>query len=270
MSRRGDLVPVALLALLAGFVGVQVTGARDDQRTAARGATAATVATVATVATDERGARTAGRDGRSGPRADDGADHAAATLARLAADGPGTYIGELLATDSMLRRWPNGPAAPLRVWVQPASSIRGWRADQPSAVREAFRDWERELPIRFAFTDDSAAADVHVTWVARLAGAQQIGNSSRSYDERGRILRANITLTVLGRDDRPLPARTARIAALHEVGHVLGLEHSPDPRDVMVARYDGQAAGISAADIATARLLYALPSGRIGGPAARD
>jgi hypothetical protein len=249
VSRRGDLIPVALLAGLAGFVGIQVAGARDHRPS---------LDAPAAVATDERGGRTAG-GARAGRRASD----RAAVLARLANDGPGTYIDALIGVDSMLRRWPDDPDAPLRVWVQPSSSLRGWRADQPSAVRDAFRAWERELPVRFVFADDSADADVSVVWVARLPGAQQIGNSSRSYDQRGRILHAGIALAVLGRDDRPLPERTARIAALHEVGHVLGLEHSPDPRDVMAARYDGQAAGISAADIATARLLYALPSGPI-------
>lgn len=256
MSRRGDIIPVALLTLLAGFVGVQVAGTHGPA------SSDRTSGGAATITIDERGVRTAAHESDTDSPAEDGAG----VRARLAADGPGTYIDALLATDSLLRRWPNGPDAPVRVWMQPSSSLRGWRADQPSVVRDAFREWERELPIRFVFIDDSAAADVRVIWVSRLAGAQQIGNSSRSYDARGRILRAEITLAVLGRDDRPLPATTARIAALHEVGHVLGLEHSLDQRDVMVARYDGQASGLSAADIATARLLYALPSGRITGP----
>ncbi|MHB1225310.1 MAG: matrixin family metalloprotease [Gemmatimonadaceae bacterium] len=253
MSRRGDLIPVALLTGLAAFVGIQVAGARDHLPPAGAAATA--------VATDERGARAT--DGAAdGLRA---SDHAA-MLARLAAEGPGTYIDALIGVDSMLRRWPANPDAPsrVRVWVQPSSSLPGWRADQPSAVRDAFRAWERPgIPLRFAFTDDSAAADIRVEWVSRFPGAQQIGNSSRSYDQRGRILHASIALAVTGRNDRPLPERTARIAALHEVGHVIGLEHSPDPRDVMAARYDGQSPGIGAADLATARLLYALPSGRL-------
>lgn len=256
MSRRGDLIPVALLAGLAAFVGFQVAGARGHRPPAG----------AAAVATDERGARTTAAAGPDAPPAGD----RAAVLARVAADGPGTYIGAVIGVDSMLRRWPADSDTPLRVWVQQSSSLRGWRADQPSAVRDAFRAWERELPIRFAFASDSAAADVVVVWVSRFPGAQQIGNSSRSYDQRGRILRAGIALAVLGRDDRPLPESTARIAVLHEVGHVIGLEHSPDPRDVMAARYDGQAAGISAADVATARLLYALPSGRIGRARSRD
>lgn len=249
MSRRGDLVPVALLVLLATFVGVQVAGAR--------------------VSAADGSAGREGRDGGRGDRAPDGGD-LSNVLARLAADGPGTYIDALVATDSMLRRWPDAGGKPLRVWVPTSSSIRGWSADQPEAVRGAFRAWERELPVRFTFVDDSTDAEVRVAWVERLAGEQQVGNSLRRYDSEGRILHAEITLSVLGRDDRPLPARTARIAALHEVGHMIGLEHSPDQRDVMAARYDGQAVGLSPADVATARLLYTLPSGPVGAAADRE
>lgn len=254
MSRRGDLVPVVLLVLLAAFVGVQVASARASRPEGA-----------AVTARLDSGGSEGGSDDRTrhtGDRSD--------VLARIAAEGTGTYIDAIVAADSMLRRWSGMGGTPIRVWVPTSSSVRGWSAKQPEAVRGAFRAWEREIPIRFAFVDDSTDADVQVTWVSRLAGEQQIGNSARSYDADGRIVHAGITLSVLGRDDQLLPARTARIAALHEVGHVLGLEHSPDPRDVMIARYDGQAVGISAADVATARLLYALPSGSVRGSARRE
>lgn len=244
MSRRGDLVPVVLLAALAGFVAIQV-------------ATAGGVA--ADVPTDGRSSSPTDTAAHSH---DDGRGVLPTDRARLTAGAPGTYIAALLARDSTLVRWPGTPGATIRVWVQPSSSIRGWRAQQVSVVRDAFSAWERELPLRIDWSSDSTTADVRVRWTERLPGLEQIGVSSRSYDESGRIVSAEITLAILGREDRPLPERTAWIAALHEVGHVLGLEHSPDPRDVMVARYDGQSAGLSTADVATARLLYSLPSGR--------
>lgn len=252
MSRRGDFVPVALLVLLATFVGVQVAGARASR------------------ADDTSGSAT-GSSERSVGYGDDTTNLAdpGDVLARLTTQGEGTYIHALVAMDSMLRRWPLNDGKSLRVWIPSSSSTQGWSGDLPDAVRGAFRAWERELPVRFSFVADSTEADVRVAWVSRLSGVQQVGSSLRSYDADGRILHAEITLSVLGRDDQPLPMRTARIAALHEVGHVLGLEHSPDQRDVMVARYDGQPVGLSPADVATARLLYTLPSGPLGGSAAR-
>ena len=255
MSRRADLVPVVLLAGLVGFVGFQALNASP------RSAPASGVERLGDGAAGEPTGRVSER--LAGASAD-AVGRRAADWATLERGRDGTYIGALIGPDSLLLRWTNRADQPLRVWVQPASSLRGWYPDQVGWARDAFRDWERVLVLRFQFVDDSAAADVRVQWVSRLAGEQQIGNSSRSYDETGRIVHAEIQLAVLGRDGRPLPERTARIAVLHEVGHVLGLEHSPDAHDVMVARYDGQASGLSAADVATVHLLYALPTGRIG------
>ena len=52
-------------------------------------------------------------------------------------------------------------------------------------------------------------------------------------------------------------------AARHEAGHVLGMGHSPDVQDIMAAATEGKQYLITDADRATARLLYALPPGKI-------
>lgn len=52
-----------------------------------------------------------------------------------------------------------------------------------------------------------------------------------------------------------------RAIALHEVGHLLGLDHTTDQTSVMAARV--RVRELSAADHATARLVYALPPGRM-------
>lgn len=44
--------------------------------------------------------------------------------------------------------------------------------------------------------------------------------------------------------------------ALHEAGHVFGLEHSDDPLSVMSAGYSGARSGLSASDLATVRSYY--------------
>jgi predicted Zn-dependent protease len=52
-------------------------------------------------------------------------------------------------------------------------------------------------------------------------------------------------------------------AARHEAGHVLGMDHSPDPDDIMAAATEGRQWKITDADRTTARLLYALPTGPV-------
>ncbi|MEO7457193.1 MAG: hypothetical protein ABIY52_13095, partial [Gemmatimonadaceae bacterium] len=91
----------------------------------------------------------------------------AQVLRRLTEGARGTYIGEMLAErDSSLARWPERAGDALVVWVQPQSDVDGWSPAYASDVRAAFREWDAlRLPVRFSFTNDSASADVHVTFI---------------------------------------------------------------------------------------------------------
>jgi predicted Zn-dependent protease len=50
-------------------------------------------------------------------------------------------------------------------------------------------------------------------------------------------------------------------AALHEIGHLLGVGHSSSPDDIMSA--EAHALELSHADLLTLRLLYILPPGAV-------
>jgi hypothetical protein len=143
--------------------------------------------------------------------------------------------------------------------VQPGARFRDWHPSYVAVAREAFRAWALAAPLTFAFTDDSAAAEIRVRWVDSLAAETQVGNNRLVYDEAGVVVAAEVTLAVHDTRGEPLPADVLRVVALHEVGHAIGLAHSPDARDVMAARYDRGTTAISGADARTARLLYALP-----------
>jgi hypothetical protein len=181
---------------------------------------------------------------------------------RLAERGTGTYIGEMLAErDSALARWPERRDNPITVWIQPSSTIPDWADDYVTSVRDAVSDWDAlDLPVRFAFETDSARADVHVAFIDQFDEAIS-GRTKWERDDSWWITDADIVLAVHHRNGPALDDDAMHALALHEVGHLLGLDHTEDATSIMAARV--RVRGLSNADRATVRLLYTLPPGGV-------
>lgn len=186
----------------------------------------------------------------------------AAVRRTLAEHSNGTYIAEMLAErDSALARWPDQAGEPLMVWIQPASDIAGWSDRYVDEVRGAFREWDGlKLPVRFTFTSDSVAADVHVTFVDHF-DEEISGRTKWARDDHWWITDADIVLAVYHRDGPMLDADAMRAMSLHEIGHLLGLDHTADSTSIMAPKV--RVRTLSRADRATVRLLYTLPPGGV-------
>ncbi|MDH5233714.1 MAG: M10 family metallopeptidase domain-containing protein [Gemmatimonadota bacterium] len=179
----------------------------------------------------------------------------------LATRGPATFLAAMLADrDSTNYRWPDRRADPVSVWIQDAT-LDGYDSALHGVVERAFGTWSQaEIPVEFRFVFDSARADVHVTWVDRYE-SRTTGRTRWAHDQHDWILGADIVLALHQPDGRALEPRASYAIALHEVGHLLGLDHSPDALDIMAANV--RVSELSERDLLTLRLVYALPPGRV-------
>jgi hypothetical protein len=189
-------------------------------------------------------------------RYDDDKDKARATIKQHESD---TYLSEiLLARDSSLARW-KPRSRPLSVWVQQRPDLEDWDAEYIDAVSDAFMAWDRVgLPVRFRMVTDSSQADIHVTWISNF-NEQISGRTKWSRDENWWIVNASILLAIHHQQGDRLDQSAMKAMALHEVGHLLGLDHTTNPGSIMAPRV--RIRELAPIDIATVRVLYSVDAG---------
>jgi hypothetical protein len=229
--KRFDLVVASALTLLGAFVtreAVAIRARTGAERTASFG--------MARVDTGSAVADSAPR-GRRPIVVLPAPSPAPEIRRRLEQSGQDTYIGDVIAShDSALARWPDRGNNPLRVWVQPSSRFAGFDLAIVPVVRRAFVEWsDVGIPVTFAFVVDSGQADVHVTWVDRFNESIS-GKTLWAHDDDWWIIDANIQLAVHHHSGEVLDSTSIRAIAMHEVGHLLGLDHTTDTTSIMAPK----------------------------------
>ncbi|HXL53463.1 MAG TPA: matrixin family metalloprotease, partial [Gemmatimonadales bacterium] len=128
-----------------------------------------------------------------------------------------------------------------------------------------FQRWQDAgVPVRFNLDADSASGEVRVQWRIQFEG-ERAGQTDLRWDDDGHLTGGIVTLATFDAKGQPFAVDEVRVLALHEIGHLLGLDHSPDPGDIMYAQ--PKVHELSPRDIRTALLLYDLAPGslRVGG-----
>jgi len=185
---------------------------------------------------------------------------------RIRASAGLTYLNDVVAasSDSGLHRWDNRVARPVRVYLT-AATVANFHPAFLDAVRSAFQAWEQAgVPVRFALDADSASAEVRFLWRIQFEG-ERTGQTDLEWDADGRLTSGVVTLATFDPKGQPLTPDDLRVMAMHEIGHLIGLDHSHDPGDLLYAA--PKVRELSPRDIATALLLYQLAPGtlRAGG-----
>lgn len=173
----------------------------------------------------------------------------------------GSYLPELLEMrEGWSYRWPDRRVDPMRVWIEPSAHPQ-YQPEFVQAVEASFNDWALiGLPFRFTFVRDSSRAEVHVTWVDHFE-ERMTGRTLWRHDQHGWITGGSIEIALNLPDGRPVVLDGVRAIALHEVGHLVGLDHPADQTSVMAAQV--LVTQMNEADRRTARLIYDLPPGRL-------
>jgi Matrixin len=259
--KRFELVLLSIVIAMIGFVATQAFNATRI--------TATTDSAELELATVERPAKIGRATRRTGLAAVVAGDVAPEPARdneeiwrRIRQGAPGTYIHEILVErDSSLARWPERRVNPLRVWVASGYGLRSWDSSHVRRVRDAFQEWSLVgIPVRFTFVTDSSDADIHVTWTEQFSDAIS-GKTLWARDRHWWIVNGTITIALHHNRGEVLDGSAIKAIALHEVGHLLGLDHTMDTTNIMTPKV--RVRTLSDADRATLRLLYSLPPGSL-------
>ena len=184
------------------------------------------------------------------------------TRRRIRASGSSTYLGEMIAEsgDSMLRRWENRQTNPIRVWFA-TTNAANFKPVFLDAIRAAFGEWTKAgVPVRFEFGGDSSNAEITVKWRIQFE-IERTGQTDVTWDQNGQIQSGVVTLATFDPKGRPMESDDIRVVATHEVGHLLGLDHSKDSTDIMFPT--AKVRELSDRDARTVTLLYQLSPGSL-------
>lgn len=191
-----------------------------------------------------------------------------AAIAQVIAEGKDiTYVDEILVNrGGNIARWIDRRDNPITVWIQksPGAAVRDFWPDYPTLARNAFYTWSNAgIPVRFLFIDDSASAEVRLRWVDHFTDAAA-GKTYWARDVNWWIMGADIEIGLHSQSGQAFDREAVHAITLHEVGHLIGLDHATDVANIMARRV--QTLKLSSADLKTAHLIYKLPPGSTRAP----
>ncbi|MFJ9468214.1 matrixin family metalloprotease [Streptomyces caniferus] len=141
------------------------------------------------------------------------------------------------------------------------SDLRGKRAEVENALAKAMNTWAKVSKLRFTKTT-SSQANIKIGFYTGDHG------DNAAFDGRGGVLAHAYEphWGMLHFDDRESWSTTAQSGrtgldsvALHELGHILGLGHSANPKSVMYPYYTVPKTTLGQEDIQRIQALYGAP-----------
>lgn len=172
-----------------------------------------------------------------------------------------TYVQQSLK-NGRLMRW---TFMPLKVFIAPMKfyAKQGEGDNYRQMVKRALDEWQRATNGRVSFriVNTLLESNVNIDW--KRVERKALGHCYFNYDGANRLYSAEVAIGltegVIHRDY--MDEGEVYHTILHEIGHAVGLGHSPFKSDIMYTPHQRGINSISSGDVMTVNWLYAFSQG---------
>ncbi len=173
-----------------------------------------------------------------------------------------TYLQESLRKGKIMR-WTC--KMPLKVYIAPMKfySKQGQDSRYRSMVRKALDAWQSATKgkVSFVVVNTLLESQINVDW--KRVERKALGHCLFNYDSAQRLYSAEVSIGLtdgLIHSDY-MDEGEVYHTILHEIGHAIGLGHSPFKHDIMYTPHQKGVVSVSMSDVLTVNWLYTFPQG---------